>query len=431
MDRQQLWNRCKSRVASVRQVLTRDFDYSHSDFFFGLDVMMAVGGVRWNTKKSNAKRCWNVYHWMICVPQALILWNAHRNVQDWASLEIILSSLQGALAMLVTVLRMRILLWFYEPLMEVKRYVNRRKFGRDLAQSVGIRSEAFYNVRKIVMYGFGSMFIFGFSIPALNFSNNHIFKLPFDISRDFPNGQYFCEKAVNIWIVGTAFLAALDFLIIYMVLAGLTAEGKVIALSFSEIFGNTDRRVQQKLESAPGNSRQQAKWERFYFWKYLQEEFNSCIELHIEFLAIKNKIKPTLNGSFLITYYSTVVTLACGCIYLSQMQSVTLFSLLTLFYCSWVVIECALLTRLVNLATEANASIGWQVYDLEWPAKLQHEERFREVYRSVQKAVMTVLAVSRQPLRFNCFGFFEFTQDQFWILLNMTYNLYTFFRNFV
>ncbi|KAL9696910.1 hypothetical protein quinque_000351 [Culex quinquefasciatus] len=400
MDRQQLWNRCKSRVASVRQVLTRDFDYSHSDFFFGLDVMMAVGGVRWNTKQSNAKRCWNVYHWMICVPQALILWNAHRNVQDWASLEIILSSLQGALAMLVTVLRMRILLWFYEPLMEVKRYVNRRKFGRNLAQSVGIRSEAFYNVRKIVI-------------------------------RDFPNGQYFCEKAVNIWIVGTAFLAALDFLIIYMVLAGLTAEGKVIALSFSEIFGNTDRRVQQKLESLQGNSRQQAKWERFYFWKYLQEEFNSCIELHIEFLAIKNKIKPTLNGSFLITYYSTVVTLACGCIYLSQMQSVTLFSLLTLFYCSWVVIECALLTRLVNLATEANASIGWQVYDLEWPAKLQHEQRFRGVYRSVQKAVMTVLAVSRQPLRFNCFGFFEFTQDQFWILLNMTYNLYTFFRNFV
>ncbi|KAL1398730.1 hypothetical protein pipiens_008731 [Culex pipiens pipiens] len=400
MDRHQLWNRCKSRVASVRQVLTRDFDYSRSDFFFGLDVMMAVGGVRWNTKKSKAKRCWNVYHWMICVPQALILWNAHRNVQDWASLEIILSSLQASLAMLVTVLRMRILLWFYEPLMEVKRYVNRRKFGRDLAQSVGIRSEAFYNVRKIVI-------------------------------RNFPNWQYFCEKAVNIWIVGTSFLAALDFLIIYMVLAGLTAEGKVIALSFSEIFGNTDRRVQEKLESIPGPSRQQAEREKFYFWKYLQEEFNSCIELHIEFLAIKNKIKPTLNASFLITYYSTVVTLACGCIYLSQMKSVTLFSLLTLFYCSWVVIECALLTRLVNLATEANASIGWQVYDLEWPAKLQYEERFRAAYRAVQKAVMTVLAVSRQPLRFNCFGFFEFTQDQFWILLNMTYNLYTFFRNFV
>ncbi|KAL1398729.1 hypothetical protein pipiens_008730 [Culex pipiens pipiens] len=418
-----LWNRCKSRVASLRQDLTQEFDYADSNFFFGLDFIMTVSGARYNLKNAKLERYWNVYRWIIYLPTILIFWNTFLNVRNWASMEILISSLQASLAIFIIILRMRIILWHYEPLMEVKRYVNRRKFGRDLAQSVGIRSEAFYSIRRIAICGVGFMFVFGACIPALDFSDNHIFKLPFDIRRDFPTVQYFCEKFVNFWTIGTSLMTALDLLIVYMVLAGLTAEGKVVALCFSEIFGNTGRRVQRKLESKPGNSRQQAEREKFYFWKYLQEEFNSCIEVNIEFLAAKNKIRPFLNAIFLITYYSTVVTLASGAIYLSQMETISLFSFLTLSYCSWVVIECAMLTRLVNLATEANESIGWQVYDLEWPAKLQFNERFSEVYRSVRTAMLTVMAVSRQPLRFNCFGFFEFTLDQFWILLNMTWTV--------
>lgn len=78
-----------------------------------------------------------------------------------------------------------------------------------------------------------------------------------------------------------------------------------------------------------------------------------------------------------------------------------------------------------------NESIGWELYNLDWPETLECDAQFREDYRSVRQAVLTVLEVAQQPLGLNCFGFFEFTQDRFWELLNMAYNFYTFLRNFV
>ncbi|XP_038115146.1 uncharacterized protein LOC119768682 isoform X2 [Culex quinquefasciatus] len=113
------------------------------------------------------------------------------------------------------------------------------------------------------------------------------------------------------------------------------------------------------------------------------------------------------------------------------MKTVTLFSLESLYYCLWVAIECAFLTRTVSLLTEANESIGWEVYDLDWHEKLEWEEQFQEEYRSVRVTMLNVMAVAQQPLRLNCFGFFEFTQDRFYELLNVAYSMYTFLRNFV
>lgn len=127
----------------------------------------------------------------------------------------------------------------------------------------------------------------------------------------------------------------------------------MIAQTFSTVLDNTEQRVQRKLESETDNYRRSSYKKKYCFWKYIQEEFGECIKLNIEILTMKNKIRPLLNANFLLIYYSTAVILANGAIYLSQMKTATLFSLQTLSYCVWICFDCALLTRMVNLLTEA------------------------------------------------------------------------------
>ncbi|KAL1399102.1 hypothetical protein pipiens_008469 [Culex pipiens pipiens] len=185
------------------------------------------------------------------------------------------------------------------------------------------------------------------------------------------------------------------------------------------------------LELEPGNSQQQELMKKHYFWKFVQEEFGDCVQLHIEFLAMLNRIRPFLNATFLIVYYSTVMSLSSGAIYVSQMKNITVFSLNTLYYCVWISFECATLSRAVSILTDTHESIGWAVYNLDWPEKLEWDDQFQEEYRSVRATMLNVMVVAQQPLRLNCYGFFEFTQDRFYELLNMAYSMYTFFRDFV
>ncbi|KAL1380959.1 hypothetical protein pipiens_003501 [Culex pipiens pipiens] len=63
--------------------------------------------------------------------------------------------------------------------------------------------------------------------------------------------------------------------------------------------------------------------------------------------------------------------------------------------------------------------------------KLEYVDQFQEEYRVVRKTMVTVMTVAQQPLRLNCFGFFEFTQDRFYELLSMAYSLFAFFNDFV
>lgn len=202
----------------------------------------------------------------------------------------------------------------------------------------------------------GLMLVFGASIHAIDISNHHFLKMPFHVK--FPIVEFICSEFTKLAIIGWAMTVSLVFQVLYMILKGLTTEFEVIAQTFSTVLDNTEQRVQRKLESEPGNSRRLRYKKKYYFWKYIQEEFGECIKLNIEILTMKNKIRPLLNANFLLIYYSTAVILANGAIYLSQMKTATLFSLQTLSYCVWICFDCALLTRMVNLLTEAVSCVN-------------------------------------------------------------------------
>ncbi|KAL1375887.1 hypothetical protein pipiens_004565 [Culex pipiens pipiens] len=276
-----LWNRFNYFL----RALTRDFNYV-TDQFFGLDWLVVLAGVRFGSEHVKLRRCWNVYRWLIYLPLIVVFWNLVVNLVNRAKLDLVLSCLLGVVGGIVAALRALLVLWYYEPLQEVRRY-------------------------------------------------------------------------------------------------------------------------------------------------YLQEELGNCVELHVEFLHIKNKIRPMLNATFVIVFYSTALTLASGAIYLSQLKFMTIFSLVILCYCVGVALECFCITRMVNTMSESNASIAQKIYNLEWPKNLEYDETYNAEYHSVRKTMTTVMVMAQQPLRLNCFGLFEFTQDKFYELLNMAYSLYTFLKNFV
>ncbi|XP_039435733.1 uncharacterized protein LOC120417669 [Culex pipiens pallens] len=411
-----LWNRFRWRVTAYYRTLSRDFDYS-TDFFFGLDFLLAVVGARLKSGHSGkVRRWWTVYRWAIYLPVLVAFRNTVLNIYRRERLEIILSCLQVVIACAVTFLRMFIVLRHYGPLMRVRRYLNRREFGRILGSSLGIRSRAFYHIRRIVIPSVAIMCCVFTSILALDISQHHYLKLPFQIDLHFL--QKFCEKLVYFVGFGVAMMIVLVYLVIYTVVTGLTAEVEVIALTFAAIFDNVE--VEISRPKAESN-----------FCKFAQIEFNKCVQIHAEFLAVLDQVRPLLNVSFLIVYYSTALNLASGAIYLSQMKSVTMFSLQTLYYCVWAALECCSLTRMVSLLTEASESISREVYNLNWPEKLEWDDQFQEEYRAVRNTMATVMTVAQQALRLNCFGFFEFTQDRFYELLNMAYSLFAFFNDFV
>ncbi|KAL1399105.1 hypothetical protein pipiens_008472 [Culex pipiens pipiens] len=363
LARSRLWSRCKSRASAYYRALTRDFNYS-TDFFFGQDFLMAIAGARLNSTNVRIRRWWNAYRLVSCLPVLLIYWNTFVAVRNHAKLEIVLSCVQATVGLGITVLRMMLIIWHYDSLMEVQRY-----------------------------------------------------KL--------------CQKALSMASYGVGVMTVFVYLFSYTILNGLMSELRVLAQAFSVVFDNTETRVQRKLELEPANSRQHDLMKKRFFWKFVQEEFGDCVQLHIEFLALLNRIRPFLNATFLIVYYSTVISLSSGAIYVSQMENVTIFSLETLYYCVWVAFECGTLARTVSMLTESHESIGWEVYNLDWHEKLEWEEQFQEEYRSVRATMLNVMIVAQQPLRLNCYGFFEFTQDRFYELLNMAYSMFTFFRNFV
>lgn len=339
-----LWYRCRSRVTAYYRTLSRDFTYS-TDAFFGLDFLLAVVGARLKSGHSGkVHRWWNLYRWAIYLPVLVAFRNTVLNIYRRERVEIILSCLQVVIACAVTFLRMFIVLRHYGPLMKVRRYLNRREFGRNLRPSLGIRSRAFYHIRRIVIPSVAIMCCVFTSILVLDISQHHYLKLPFQIDLHFL--QKFCEKFVYFVGFGVAMMIVLVYLVIYTVVAGLTAEVEIIALTFAAIFDNVEVEISKKAESNRGTV-------KFNFCKFAQIEFNKCVQIHAEFLAVLNQIRPLLNASFLIVYYSTALNLASGAIYLSQMKSVTMFSLQTLYYCVWTALECGSLTRMVSLLSEA------------------------------------------------------------------------------
>ncbi|KAL9697022.1 hypothetical protein quinque_000463 [Culex quinquefasciatus] len=421
--------RFKSRIAAY----WRDYDVSCTDIFFGVDYLMVVGGLHLNSRSPKHRRWWNLYRVMIVLTLPLLGWKLALNVSAGKKLDVILQSVQIVLGTAVALVRAVFMVRNYDRIMAVRRYGNRRNFGRNLESTLGMRAAGFYNIRW-AMTSF-SLFQLCAICPLsmMDLTRNDTFGLPFDL-REFSGVLHtLVEKFYCFMLTGLTCNGVVNNATVYMILKGLLTEMTVVAECFEGVMERAVRRAQAELESTagPSKTRCHARWR--YFWNYLNDEFRECVRLHQQFLDTLKVAKPLLNVTLLIAYYSTTLNIAFGTVYLlsTEPSQMGVYSCQVFYYVGMLMTECWILAHLVTKMTGLNESIGGHVYALNWPEQLEYNPDFALRYRATLDTMTTVMVRARHPLRLNCFGFFEFTLERFAELVNLAYSLVTFFRNFV
>uniref|UniRef100_A0A1S4KIC8 Odorant receptor n=1 Tax=Culex quinquefasciatus TaxID=7176 RepID=A0A1S4KIC8_CULQU len=427
-----LWTRSKRRFHTHLSELTREFNY-RSEFFFGMDYLMAIGGLRFEPKSGTSPIWWKLYRLSMPLIAVLMTWKLSRNVAQDKSLDRVLNSLQLAIGTTVILMRGLLIVRCYNSLRRVCEYINSRDFGKDQECSLRIRAEAFYTVRRLVVILASGQFFGTITLATQNMADHDTFGLPFDLRNISELLQTVLQKLYSLSFLGMTYSSLVGNMAVYMVLKGLLTELTIVAKCFEGIMIRTNHRVAVKMDGIAGNSEHLRLIERKHYWTYLPEEFHKCIQLHQKLFNCLKVAKPWLNATLLTVYYSTMLNIACGIVYLLSTESsqMGIYSIQIFYYIGMLIFECYVLSYLVSKLTEVNKSIGFTVYSLPWPAEFVFEPRFAAQYRSAVATILVILATSQQPLGLNCFGFFEFTLEQFAELANQTYSLVTFFRNFV
>ncbi|KAL9697021.1 hypothetical protein quinque_000462 [Culex quinquefasciatus] len=421
--------RFKSRIAAY----WADNDVNCTDVFFGVDYLMLAGGLHLNSRSPKRRRWWNLYRVMIVLTLLLLGCKLAHNVCAGKKLDVILQSVQIVLGTGVTFARALFMVRNYDRIMAVRRYVNRRNFGRNMESSWGIRAAGFNNIRRAVTSFSLLQFCAICPLPMMDLTRNDSFGLPFDL-REFSGLLHtLAEKFYCVMVAGLTCNGLVTNATVYMILKGLLTELTVVAECFEGVMDRAVSRSLTRLDSGAGPWQTRRHIRQRYFWYYLEEEFRDCVRLHQQMLNTLKVAKPLLNALFLITYYSTTLNIAFGTVYLLSMElsQMNVYSCQVFYYVGILMLECWIMTHLVTKMSDVNESIGDNVYALNWPEQLEHEPAFAHRYRATLDTITTVVIRARQPLGLNCFGFFEFTLERFAKLVDLAYSLVTFFRNFV
>lgn len=225
---------------------------------------------------------------------------------------------QAMIVIVFSVSRLLLLTSQYKSLLKVWRYVSRRDFG-----------SVFSCFRRC------KVLIGVFAVLA--------------VSQGMSN-----ENTIRI---STIVVNTLVYTVTRIMLAGLTSKVKLIAQRFSLVIETSNQRVRRKLGSEPYSIQQQDLLRKYYFWKYVQQEFENCIALHVKFFAMKTRMALLLNVYLSIVFYSIAASVIPGLFYLNQHKNI---SAETISYIIWLCYEYLTLTHLATLLRKA-VCINWEI----------------------------------------------------------------------
>ncbi|EDS37547.1 Odorant receptor 7a [Culex quinquefasciatus] len=228
------------------------------------------------------------------------------------------------------------------------------------------------------------------------------------------------QKIYIVLIFSATVNAVNNFVTIFMVLKGLLTEAEVVANSFNRIFDQASV-IPLTQEASSSNSDEST------FWDQLNQQFAEHINQHCILLGHIQTIRPLLEGTFLVIYYVTAFNIACGCFFVMAQDKP--FNIYTIQVVNLIILqtfECFVYTYLTTKLKDVHSSIGQAVYCLSWPQNLKFSERFGPQYRAVRAKLTLIQERCNQDVRFSTGGHFEFTQERFTELMNMTYTLVTF-----
>lgn len=352
-----LWTRSKRLFRTHLSELTREFNY-RSEFFFGMDYLMAIGGLRFEPKSGTSPIWWKLYRLSMPLIAVLMTWKLSRNVAQDKSLDRVLNSLQLAIGTTVILMRGLLIVRCYDSLRRVCEYINSRDFGKDQECSLRIRADAFYTVRRLVVILASGQFFGTITLATQNMADHDTFGLPFDLRNISELLQTVLQKLYSLSFLGMTYSSLVGNMAVYMVLKGLLTELTIVAKCFEGIMVRTNHRVAVKMDGIAGNSEHLRLIERKHYWTYLPEEFHKCIQLHQKLFNCLKVAKPWLNATLLTVYYSTMLNIACGIVYLLSTESsqMGIYSIQIFYYIGMLIFECYVLSYLVSKLTEVVTS---------------------------------------------------------------------------
>uniref|UniRef100_A0A182PDM7 Uncharacterized protein n=1 Tax=Anopheles epiroticus TaxID=199890 RepID=A0A182PDM7_9DIPT len=163
-------------------------------------------------------------------------------------------------------------------------------------------------------------------------------------------------------------------------------------------------------------------------WTRFERNTARAVKRHETFLLQLDQLKPFLETTFLVMFYSAVLFLAMGTFIISASGTSTYGVILSGFLFA-LLLECYWCCQLVDRLNDVNAQIGMQLYSLEWPMELQYTESTGGRYRQARASLLIMMSKTQKTLGIRCGGMFEMSGEAFASLVKMTYTMLMFLRD--
>ncbi|EAA45379.1 AGAP001012-PA [Anopheles gambiae str. PEST] len=163
-------------------------------------------------------------------------------------------------------------------------------------------------------------------------------------------------------------------------------------------------------------------------WTSFERNTARAVRRHETFLWQLGQLKPFLQTTFLVMFYSAALFLAIGTFMISANGTTTYGVILSGFLFA-LLLECYWCCQLVDRLNEVNTQIGILLYSLDWPVELQYTKATASRYRQARSSLLIMMSKTQKSLGIRCGGMFEMSSEAFASLVKLTYTMLMFLRD--
>lgn len=399
----------------VRQYLSNSWS-SHvrmkhkTDFFYILNFYLSIAGVYFPVKNHMFRLTWKVFCVLVILHYATIQRRLLQILQTEQSFELLVNGIHVAGGATIILVRSLLIHVNFPHFNQARKYLNERSFREEDPDVARIRQQSYeLSVKVTIIFSINVLSQFVILIGS-GITEMDPFLLPFSVKQFSLFEQKLYSNVYSGLFTVYSFIGASNFLTMYLGLVGLRAELRIAVDSFGKVMD----RVNNRLENDPGEQN---------FWKFLQDELNSCIEHHSTVLNQLKVFKNLTSMSLLVSYYMTMAHTAIGVIHVLSKPSLDFLSVLAIDFTLRYLLEFYVFCHMVTSLNEEHSKIGLLLSHQPWISQLRIESKYRSQYRQIRATILIVMTQSQRSLNISCGGIFELTMDKFTTLIKTSYTL--------
>ena len=306
---------------------------SGKNHFFIVSFFQAIACVALPSERPLLRRIWNVYrscmvlHYVLCVTRCIM------TARSGQSFNAVLNNTHVVFSLTINYLRSLIIHASFEHFVKVRNFINDRGYRKDEFRSGEIRQKAYEHSIRVTLIFIANIIFQSITIPISGMTDTEPFQIPIDLGS-LPK---VFKKGIEIWynfsFIPSSYIAASNFLSIYLAMIGLRAELRIAHDSISNIPNKV-----KYLNSIDGKD--ELFEQKKEFWIDLHSELKQSIQHHVEVLINLNILKNVTNLSFMLLYYMTMILIAAGVLIVIFNPVVDVFYVFAIDYTFRYVLEC-------------------------------------------------------------------------------------------